>query len=121
MERDGHVAIAAGGQDRRSRVVTMTASGRHVWQDLALPKVHAYYEEILDAMAARALLVRQEHLLKLAVDLQGANGEGALKFGIRADLFERRLGRRVSRLITFSAASRVPVKRRPALITHCSR
>ena len=43
MERDGHVAIAPDGRDRRSRVVTMTDSGRHVWQDLALPKIHAYY------------------------------------------------------------------------------
>ena len=47
MERDGHVAVAASGQDRRSRVVTMTESGRHVWQDLALPKIHGYYEAIL--------------------------------------------------------------------------
>src|SRR5881396_3380485 len=47
MERDGHVAVAPSGQDRRSRVVTMTASGRHVWQDLALPKIHGYYDEIL--------------------------------------------------------------------------
>jgi hypothetical protein len=27
MERDGHVAVAASGQDRRSRVVTMTEPG----------------------------------------------------------------------------------------------
>src|SRR5512140_2319303 len=47
MERDGHVAVAASGQDRRSRVVTMTDSGRHVWQVLALPKIRAYYGEIL--------------------------------------------------------------------------
>jgi DNA-binding MarR family transcriptional regulator len=38
MERDGHLAIAPDGQDRRSRVVTMTKSGRHVWQALALPQ-----------------------------------------------------------------------------------
>jgi len=47
MERDGHVVVAADKQDRRSRVVRMTDSGRHVWQVLALPKIHAYYEQIL--------------------------------------------------------------------------
>src|SRR5512143_1195267 len=47
MERDGHVAIAADPDDRRSRVVTMTASGRRVWQVLAQPKIRAYYEEVL--------------------------------------------------------------------------
>ena len=41
MQRDGHVAIAPGGQDRRSRVVTMTESGRRVWHQLALPKIRA--------------------------------------------------------------------------------
>ena len=43
MERDGHVAIAPDGQDRRSRIVTMTKSGRHLWQVQALPKIRAYY------------------------------------------------------------------------------
>ena len=47
MERDGHVAIAPDGQDRRSRIVTMTKSGRHLWQVQALPKIYAYDEEIL--------------------------------------------------------------------------
>ena len=47
MERDGHVAVAPSGQDRRSRVVTMTESGRHVWQVLARPKIRAYYDDIL--------------------------------------------------------------------------
>ena len=35
MERDGHVVVAASGHDRRSRVVTMTESGRQVGQVLA--------------------------------------------------------------------------------------
>src|SRR5574337_2027315 len=47
MERDGHVAVAPDVGDRRSRVVTMTASGRHVWLVLAQPKIRAYYERIL--------------------------------------------------------------------------
>ena len=39
MERDGHVAIAPDARDRRSRLVTMTDAGRHVWSDLALPEI----------------------------------------------------------------------------------
>src|ERR1700752_18168 len=39
-ERGGQVTVAASGQDRRSPVVTMTDTGRHVWQDLALPKIY---------------------------------------------------------------------------------
>ena len=31
MERDGHITTAPDGRDRRSRLVTMTDSGRHVW------------------------------------------------------------------------------------------
>ena len=47
MERDGHLAVAPDTRDRRSRIVTMTEAGRHVWRDLALPKIHAYYGEVL--------------------------------------------------------------------------
>lgn len=39
MERDQHIAIAPDARDRRSRVVMMTESGRHVWQVLAKPKI----------------------------------------------------------------------------------
>ncbi|MDP3521098.1 MAG: MarR family transcriptional regulator, partial [Hydrogenophaga sp.] len=31
MERDGHICSAPDGRDRRSRLVTMTESGREVW------------------------------------------------------------------------------------------
>ena len=40
MERDGHILVAADTNDRRSRIVSMTDSGRHVWQALAQPKIH---------------------------------------------------------------------------------
>jgi len=70
MERDGHVAIAPGGQDRRSRVVTMTASGRHVWRDLALPKIHAYYEEILADFSINDVTHTLHYMLKLLENMQ---------------------------------------------------
>ena len=70
MERDGHVAIAPDGQDRRSRVVTMTESGRHVWQVLALPKIHAYYEQIVGDFSVNDVTHMLHYLLKMLENMQ---------------------------------------------------
>ena len=70
MERDGHVAIAPDGQDRRSRVVTMTDSGRHVWQALALPKIYGYYGEILGDFSVNDLTHMLHYLLKMLQNMQ---------------------------------------------------
>jgi DNA-binding MarR family transcriptional regulator len=75
MERDGHVAVAASGQDRRSRVVTMTASGRHVWQDLALPKIHGYYEAILADFSVNDVTHTLHYLLKILENMQRLDTE----------------------------------------------
>ncbi len=70
MQHEGHVAIAPDGQDRRSRVVTMTQSGRHVWQALALPKIHAYYEEILGDFSVNDVTHTLHYLLKMLENMQ---------------------------------------------------
>jgi DNA-binding MarR family transcriptional regulator len=70
MERDGHVAIAPAGQDRRSRVVTMTDSGRHVWHALALPKIQAYYEEIVGDFSVNDLTHVLHYLLKILENME---------------------------------------------------
>ena len=70
MERDGHVAIAPDGQDRRSRVVTMTPSGRELWQAQALPKIHAYYEDILGDFSVNDLTHMLHYLLKMLENMQ---------------------------------------------------
>ena len=75
MERDGHVAVAASGQDRRSRVVTMTDSGRHVWQDLALPKIHGYYESILADFSVNDVTHTLHYLLKILENMQRLDTE----------------------------------------------
>ena len=75
MERDGHVAVAASGQDRRSRVVTMTESGRHVWQDLALPKIHGYYEAILADFSVNDVTHTLHYLLKILENMQRLDAE----------------------------------------------
>jgi DNA-binding MarR family transcriptional regulator len=70
MERDGHLAIAAHGEDRRSRVVTMTESGRLVWHAQALPKINAYYEEILGDFSVNDLTHMLHYLLKMLENMQ---------------------------------------------------
>ena len=70
MERDGHVAIAPDGQDRRSRIVTMTKSGRRLWQVQALPKIHAYYEEILGDFSVNDATHMLHYLLKVLAAMQ---------------------------------------------------
>ena len=75
MERDGHVAVAPDGRDRRSRVVTMTNSGRHVWQDLALPKIHAYYGQILEDFSVNDVTHTLHYLLKMLENMQRLDAE----------------------------------------------
>ncbi len=77
MERDGHVAVAPHGQDRRSRVVTMTPSGRHVWQDLAQPKIRAYYEQALEGFSVNDMAHVLHYLLKIVENMQKLDGAAA--------------------------------------------
>lgn len=70
MERDGHVAVAPGGSDRRSRVVTMTASGRRVWQMQAQPKIQAYYEQVLADFSINDVAHALHYLLKMLAAMQ---------------------------------------------------
>ncbi|WP_444813517.1 MarR family winged helix-turn-helix transcriptional regulator [Variovorax gracilis] len=75
MERDGHVAVAASGHDRRSRVVTMTETGRHVWQDLALPKIYGYYDAILADFSVNDVTHTLHYLLKILENMQRLDAE----------------------------------------------
>ncbi|WP_066268206.1 MarR family winged helix-turn-helix transcriptional regulator [Hydrogenophaga palleronii] len=70
MERDGHVAIAPDGRDRRSRLVSMTESGRHVWHVLAQPKIQAYYEDILGDFSVNDVTHTLHYLLKILENMQ---------------------------------------------------
>jgi DNA-binding MarR family transcriptional regulator len=75
MERDGHVAVMPDGRDRRSRLVTMTASGRHVWQVLAQPKILAYYDEILTDFSINDVTHTLHYLLKMLENMQRLDTE----------------------------------------------
>ncbi|CAM3774572.1 MarR family transcriptional regulator [Polaromonas hydrogenivorans] len=70
MERDGHIGSAPDGRDRRSRLVTMTASGREVWAVKALPKIHDYYEQALDGFSTSDLTHTLHYLLKLLENMK---------------------------------------------------
>ena len=70
MERDGHVKYAPHGHDRRSRLVTMTKSGRHVWQVRELPKIHAFYEQALADLSVDDLTHTLHYMLKVLENMQ---------------------------------------------------
>ena len=65
MERDGHIAMAPDGRDRRSRLVTMTVPGRTLWLKQALPTIFEYYEQALDGFSVNDLTHTLHYLLKL--------------------------------------------------------
>lgn len=75
MERDGHVKIEPDERDRRSRRVTMTDSGQHVWQVLAQPKIRNYYEEVLGDFSVNDLTHTLHYLLKMLENMQRIDKE----------------------------------------------
>ncbi len=75
MERDGHIGTAPDGRDRRSRLVTMTESGREVWNMKALPKIYAYYEQALDGFSTNDLTHTLHYLLKLLDNMKKLDDE----------------------------------------------
>jgi DNA-binding MarR family transcriptional regulator len=75
MERDGRVVSATDGRDRRSRRVTMTDSGREVWLNRALPKIHAYYERALADFSISDMSHALHYLLKMLENMQALDAE----------------------------------------------
>ena len=70
MERDGHIGTAPDGRDRRSRLVAMTESGRHVWLSEAQPKIHDYYEQVLAGFSVNDIAHTLHYLLKVLENMQ---------------------------------------------------
>ncbi len=70
MERDGLVEIGTDPRDRRSRLVVMTASGRHIWIDQALPKIKVYYEQALTEFSMSDMAHTLHYLLKLLENME---------------------------------------------------
>ena len=65
MEREGHVAVIPDTRDRRSRLVVMTESGRHVWVDHALPKIKTYYQQVMADFSTTDMTHTLHYLVKL--------------------------------------------------------
>jgi DNA-binding MarR family transcriptional regulator len=70
MARAGHVAIAPDGQDRRSRLVTMTRSGRRVWLIRAQPKIHDFYEQALAGFSVNDIAHTLHYLLMMLENMK---------------------------------------------------
>jgi len=70
MERDGHVTIVQDERDRRSRIVMMTETGRHVWQALALPKIRTYYDHVLADFSVNDTVHALHYLLKILENMK---------------------------------------------------
>ena len=70
MTRDGHIAMSTDGRDRRSRLVVMTDSGRHVWLDQAQPKIKAYYEQVLQDFSMGDMAHTLHYFLKLLDNME---------------------------------------------------
>lgn len=77
MERDGHVTSEPHGEDRRARVVTMTASGRKVWSKRAQPKIHGYYAAALEGFSDADVTHALHYLLKLLENMKRLDGADA--------------------------------------------
>jgi DNA-binding MarR family transcriptional regulator len=75
MERDGHIGTAPSAQDRRSRLVTMTASGLDLWTHKALPKIHGYYEQALEGFSVSDITHSLHYLLKLLDNMKQLDKE----------------------------------------------
>ena len=75
LERDGHICMETDEKDRRSRLIKMTDSGRHVWLDQALPKIHAYYEQALDEFSMGDITHTLHYLLKLLDNMKRLDTE----------------------------------------------
>jgi len=70
MERDGHLRSAPDGRDRRSRLITMTPGGRHIWQIEVQPKIRSYYARALADFSMSDMTHTLHYLLKMLDNME---------------------------------------------------
>ena len=70
MTRDGHIEMSTDARDRRSRLVVMTDTGRHVWMELAQPKIKVYYEQALQDFSIGDMAHTLHYFLKLLDNME---------------------------------------------------
>lgn len=76
LEKAGHLTSAADPSDRRSRLIQMTESGRQVWLNFALPKIHAYYDLALKDFSTNDVVHTVHYLLKILDNMQALDVGG---------------------------------------------
>lgn len=76
MERDGHLSSDPDAQDRRSRLITMTASGHDVWNNKAIPRINDYYAKALADFSVNDMTHSLHYMLKLLENMKRLDGEG---------------------------------------------
>jgi len=76
MERDGHLRSAPDRRDRRSRLITMTPGGRHVWQIEVQPKIRSYYAHALGDFSMSDMTHTLHYLLKMLDNMERLDLEG---------------------------------------------
>ena len=76
MERAGHLRCESDPEDRRSRLVQLTPAGRLLWQTQALPKIHAYYDQVLDGFSINDGAHALHYLLKILHNMQRIDTPG---------------------------------------------
>lgn len=70
MVRDGHLEVVSDEQDRRSKLIRMTANGRQIWEQDAQPKIRDYYEAATDGFSTNDLSSTLHYLLKLLENME---------------------------------------------------
>lgn len=70
MEQAGHLRCESAPDDRRSRLVRMTPAGRKLWQTQALPKIRAYYAQVLEGFSVNDSAHALHYLLKILENMQ---------------------------------------------------
>jgi DNA-binding MarR family transcriptional regulator len=65
MERDGHLTVTDDPDDRRSRRVTMSRTGRLIWETQAQPKIRDYYGQALDGLSVKDMVHVLHYLMRV--------------------------------------------------------
>lgn len=70
MQRNGHIAMHTDANDRRTRIVRLTARGMRVWTRDAQPEIRHYYAKALDGFSSDDLTHLLHYLLKMLENME---------------------------------------------------
>ncbi len=76
LERDGHVTSTPDPNDRRSRLIRMTESGREVWLLHAVPLIAEYYEGALEGFGVNDMVHTVHYLLRILENMRRLDTTG---------------------------------------------